>query len=336
MVLLFVLLLEVAGCPGAELDRTGLQAAANYSASRRGASLLVIQHGKSIFSDYQNGSSAGEPHKIYSGTKSFWVLAALAAEEDGILKLDEAVAATIPEWRKEPGKAEVVIRDLLTLTSGLDEASYLHSDSVVDRNGTALRIAIVATPGKRFIYGPAPFQVFGEILKRKLAPRGLTPTTYLERRVLRPLGLGAQNYKTDRVGNPLLASGFRLTAEQWARMGRLILRQGSPVLGAHALAQCFRGTSANPAYGMGFWNNRAAGQFGAREFDIEDMLERKWPAQDWRATCLCRAAPADLVASIGSGYQRLLVIPSLDLIVVRQGQDARFSDGEFLRLLLGR
>jgi hypothetical protein len=87
---------------------------------------------------------------------------------------------------------------------------------------------------------------------------------------------------------------------------------------------------------MGFWNNRAAGQFGAREFDIEDMLERKWSQQDWRAACLCRAAPADLVASIGSGYQRLFVIPSLDLIVVRQGQDARFSDGEFLRLLLDR
>ena len=58
--------------------------------------------------------------------------------------------------------------------------------------------------------------------------------------------------------------------------------------------------------------------------------------QDWRNTCLCRAAPTDLVASVGSGYQRLLVIPSLDLIVVRQGEDAKFSDGQFLRLLLGR
>ncbi|MEA3211760.1 MAG: hypothetical protein QOE70_4817 [Chthoniobacter sp.] len=334
--LLSFLLLGAVGFSGADLDRSGLQAAASYSASRRGFSLLVIQHGKTIFSDYQNGTSAGDPHKIYSGTKGFWVLAALAAEEDGILKLDEAVAATIPEWRTEPRRAQVTIRNLLTLTSGLDEAAYLHSDSVADRNGAALGVAMVAAPGERFIYGPAPLQVFGELLKRKLAPRGLTPTAYLERRVLRPLGLGAQTYKKDRAGNPLLASGFLLTAEQWARMGRLILGQGSPVVGPHALAQCLRGTSANPAFGMGFWNNRAASQSGAREFDIEDMLERKWPQQDWRATCLCRAAPADLVASVGSGYQRLFVIPSLDLIVVRQGLDARFSDGEFLRLLLGR
>jgi len=86
---------------------------------------------------------------------------------------------------------------------------------------------------------------------------------------------------------------------------------------------------------MGFWNNRAAGP-SAREFDIEDMLELDWPKQDWRETCICREAPADLVAAIGSGYQRLFVIPSLNLIIVRQGTGGHFSDAEFLRLLLAR
>ena len=86
---------------------------------------------------------------------------------------------------------------------------------------------------------------------------------------------------------------------------------------------------------MGFWNNRAAGP-GAREFDIEDMLERDWWKQEWRGTCLSREAPPDMIASVGSGYQRLIVIPSMDLIIVRLGQDAKFSDGDFLRILLGR
>ena len=35
-------------------------------------------------------------------------------------------------------------------------------------------------------------------------------------------------------------------------------------------------------------------------------------------------------------YQRLYVIPSLDLVVVRHGKGASFSDARFLRLLLGR
>jgi hypothetical protein len=65
------------------------------------------------------------------------------------------------------------------------------------------------------------------------------------------------------------------------------------------------------------------------------MLSRNWQAQDWRDACLCRGAPRDLVACIGSGYQRLYVIPSLDLVVVRHGRGGPFSDAHFLRLLLG-
>ena len=85
---------------------------------------------------------------------------------------------------------------------------------------------------------------------------------------------------------------------------------------------------------MGFWNNRSAGP-DPREFDIEDMLERDWWQQEWRDACLCRDAPADTIASVGSGYQRLIVIPSMNLIIVQLGQNARFSDGEFFRILLG-
>ena len=87
-------------------------------------------------------------------------------------------------------------------------------------------------------------------------------------------------------------------------------------------------------FAFGWWNNRAAA-FG-REVDVERMLDRKWPDQNWRDGCLCRDAPADLQACIGSGHQRLYVIPSMRLIVVRQGDGGLFSDGTFLRLLLHR
>ena len=73
-----------------------------------------------------------------------------------------------------------------------------------------------------------------------------------------------------------------------------------------------------------------------REFDFEQMLIPKWQNQDWRDACLCRDAPDDLVACIGSEGQRLYVIPSLHLIVVRQADGGSFSDAHFLRLLLGR
>src|SRR6266550_957569 len=51
--------------------------------------------------------------------------------------------------------------------------------------------------------------------------------------------------------------------------------------------------------------------------------------------CICKDAPADMVLALGSHYQRLYVIPSLKVVVVRQGSEAKFSDAHFLRLLLG-
>ena len=313
-----------------------LNAAAEYAANRRGTALLVMQGGSVLLENYSNGGSAGEPQKIYSGTKAFWNLAALAAVEEGWLDLEERVCETISEWRGVPRKERIVVRQLLDFTSGLEPEQALHAEGFGDRNATALRAASVAEPGAAFIYGPASLQVFHELLKRKLAAKAETPTRYLERKVLGPLGLGPQRYLADRAGNPLLATGFTLTARQWSKMGAFVLRGGAPVVGARTFTQIPRGSRANRAFALGFWSNRAAGTFGAREIDIEEMLEPKWFRQDWRNACICRDAPPDLLASVGSAYQRLFVIPSLELVVVRQGIDARFSDADFLRLLLGR
>ena len=43
-----------------------------------------------------------------------------------------------------------------------------------------------------------------------------------------------------------------------------------------------------------------------------------------------------MVVALGSGYQRLFIIPSMNALIVRQGLKARFSDAHFLRLALGR
>ena len=92
------------------LDPAALQSAADYSADHHGTSCLVIQKGKTLLEEHSGRSNAATPERIYSGTKAFWNLAALAAAEDGILDLDERVADTIPGWRKDPRKAQVTIR----------------------------------------------------------------------------------------------------------------------------------------------------------------------------------------------------------------------------------
>jgi CubicO group peptidase (beta-lactamase class C family) len=296
---------------------------------------LVIQGGKTILEDYGNGGGRRQTVKIFSGTKGFWVLCALKAVSEGILSLEEKVANTISEWRDQRGKDQVTVRQLLTFCSGLDAANELHGDGFEDRDAIALRTPLVGPVGRSFIYGPAALQVFHELFKRKLAPRSQTPTQYLERQVLAPLGLGPQRYLADQRGNPLLATGFMMTARHWARLGQLILEGGAPVIPATLLAECFQGTGPNPAFGMGFWNNFRSSRPRARVVDVEETLEPKWDRQNWNDACLSREAPPDLVAGIGSGNQRLFVIPSLGLVVVRQGAPSKFSDAEFLRILLG-
>ncbi len=332
--LLFLGCLFLAASAGraAGLDPGAVGKAAKYSAAHHGLSFLAIQNGRTLLEQYPKGGGEESAWRIYSGTKAFWNLAALAAAEDGILGLDERVAETIASWRSNSRKSRVTIRQLLDFSCGLAPGFSLQQNEFKNRDKAALRLPMVADPGEAFIYGPSALQVFHQLLQEKL--HGESPTHYLERRVLRRLGLGPQRYLEDRAANPLLAAGFTLSARQWAKMGELVLARGKPVVRPETLAQSWRGSPANRAFSLGWWNNRAAP--GGRKFDFEAMLRSKWSRQEWKDACLCREAPSDLVACIGSDYQRLYVIPSLDLVVVRHGAGGLFSDAKFLRLLLGK
>ena len=322
------------------LKPQSLRDAADYSASRRGSSLLVLQHGAILLEDYPNGGGARVTHQIYSGTKTFFTMATLVAEQEGLLHLDEPVCHTITEWRDDPQRAAITIRELMNFSDGLDPAFHLHSNEVADRNAFALHTPVVAPRGAAFIYGPSHGQLLCEVLRRKLASHGETPYGYLQHKVLTPLGYGSVEHRSDAKGMPLVASGMRLTARQWSAFGLMILGRGTlgkrTIVKEHEFAQCFEATRINPMFGLGFWLNSSANRGNSRETDIEKLLEKKWQEQDWHQRCICTSAPSDLVAAVGSGYNRLFVIPSLGLVIVRQGSDARFSDAEFLRRILRR
>jgi CubicO group peptidase (beta-lactamase class C family) len=310
--------------------------AAKYSESKRGIALLVVQNGSTVFEHYANGAIRDGRWPIFSGTKSFWGIAALCAVRDGLIKLDDHVADTITEWKTDPRKSRITIRQLLNQTDGIEPAPHLHSQSIDDRNSVAVHLPNVAEPGLVFAYGPSHLQIFSELLRRKL--NGRSTISYIQENVLSPLGLTSLEFKRDRRGNPLPASGFELSAPEWARFGELIIGRGSyntrQIVPAALLQEAFVGSAANSSYGLTFWLNRQAPN--AREIDIEKELDFPWQRARWNGICVCRAAPPDLIVALGSAYQRLFVIPSLKLVIVRQGRDAKFSDAHFLRLLLGR
>lgn len=305
----------------ARAERARFRDAAAYSRAHAGDALLVVRGDSVVFEQYDNGYRRDRPHPIASGTKSFACALAAAAVEDGILAWDEPVAATVEEMASPADRARVTVRHLLSLTSGLApmnlgadgrEARYHYANAPL--------LPMRAAPGERWAYGDAQLDLFGELVRRKLAGRGEDPLAYLERRVLRPIGLSGYTWARDAGGNPLLAGGAEMTARGWARFGMLVRDggrwQGQAVLREELLGECFRGSAAQPAYGLAFWLNA--------------------PTPAGRALYDGHGGLPGMVASLGFGNQNLFVIPSLGLVVVRLGRpDDGYRPRELLARLLG-
>lgn len=305
------------GAADARRERQRFRDATAYSRAHGGDAVLVLRGDSVVFESYHNGYRAGEPHPVASGTKGFTCALAVAAAQDGLLSLDEPVARALPEMEGSM-RGAITVRHLLSLTSGLEPNNRLPDGREPDDHyANAALLPLRAAPGTRWAYGDGPFDLFGALLRRRLAATGEDPLAYLERRVLRPIGVSGHQWVRDRAGSPLFAGGARLTAREWARFGRLVRDsgrwEGSEVLPAAGLRECFRGSAARPDYGLGWWLNPAG------------------PA----GTPLVAGHP-DLVAQLGYGNQGLFVLPSRDLVVVRLGgPHPLFRVGEFLARLLG-
>lgn len=300
-------------------------AAAAYSAGSDGVSLLVLERGREVFRDHPKGPE--RPFELASGTKSFTGVLAAAMVQDGLLRLDERCAETLTEWRSEPVKRDATIRSLLQLSSGVGTGRIGRPPSYARAVAEP-----VAGPAGLFRYGPTPFQVFGEIVRRKLvaARRPDDVLAFMTERLFRPIGLDVGGWRT-QDGQPNLPSGAQLTATAWARLGQMVQDGGRGLVDASALAAGFESSTANPGYGISWWLLRPGLVPPGPNAGIDqDEFER--------------LGGLDVRMAAGAGNQRLYLIPERELVVVRQadrlgaalmGRGPTWSDVDFLSHLLG-
>ena len=280
-------------------------AASAYSAARHGAAVLVMQNGKVICETFAGEGSVDNRMELASGTKSFTGMMLAAAVQDKLLTLDEPVAKTLPEWREDPVKSQVTIRQLLSLTSGL-----VSQIGVPPEYAKAITMPLTYAPGERFSYGPGPYQVFGEVMKRKLAAAGqpADPLSYMKRRFLDPLGMTRIQWRRTPGGDPYLPQGAILTAREWAIYGEFVRGgariKGKAVVDPATFKALFVGSKANPAYGLTWWLPHAP----VRPDPVSATADFAIRSSE---------LPADLVVAAGAGNQRLYVIPSRGLTIVR-------------------
>lgn len=318
------------------------RAAADYNARLGGVSFLVMENGRTTFENYPNGGAPERAWELASGTKSFSGVLAAVAVKDGLLRLDERASDTLAEWRADGLKKDVTLRQILTLTSGLKPARVGKPPSYAD----AVNFPMLAEPGATFEYGPLNFQIFGEILRRKLQSfeggRFKTPLDYLQARIFDPLGMRPAQWNRDADGQPNLPSGADFTAREWAQFGEFVRlggrHEGRLLVDEQALAENFVGSDVNAGYGLTWWLNATPkDETLARSRTMRE-------ASDLFTHPRRHELPEDLFMAAGAGGQRLYVIPSRGLVVVRQypklfelgkrSRSRQFSDVELLLALL--
>ncbi len=295
-----------------------------YSREHRGEALLIVKGEKTIYESYVIGRGGSFPWFLASGTKSFSGAMCAAAIEDGLISgFDEKVSDTITEWKGDPRRSKITIRQLLSLTSGISSGQIGSVPSYAD----AVRSPSIAEPGERFAYGPVPFQIFGELMKRKLKDRNETVYAYLKRRILDPIGLKPFGWRGSDA-DPLLPQGASMTAGEWAKFGILLKNggnwNGKQIIAKRYLDELVKGTNANPGYGITFWLNAEGKDPAGRPRG--QMVGSRDDKRQVRG--------GDVYMAAGAGDQRLYVIPSLDVVVVRFGFFGGFDDREFLDLLI--
>jgi CubicO group peptidase (beta-lactamase class C family) len=304
--------------------------ARQYHESAGGQTLVILQDGKVICENYANGGSADAPQMLASGSKSFVGIAALAAIEDGLIQLDECVSDTLPEWKNDPVKSKITCRQLLTLTSGLtagERGAAMNSPAWKE----IIAKPMSGKPGEQFEYGAYHLIAFCEALQRKLGNESFE--AYLKRRVLDPIGITVKWQGRCADGNPQVGGGAHLTARDWATFGQFVLNNGEwngkQIIRAGLFDLVKQGTPQNPAYGLTWWLKKdvpdsIVAQVPILQRDMGDIVQSDW-------------LPEDLFMAAGAGKQRLYIIPSMKLVVARQGPMSaanRFSDAEFLSRLL--
>lgn len=335
-------------------DSAAFAAAVAYATKTDGQAVLVLHKGVRVFEQYMRGGSVNTRQMLASGSKSFVGVATIAAVADGWMQLDAPVSQYLTEWRTDARKSRITVRQLLSLESGLETGNM--GTGCGGRGATwsdAVAAKSLYEPGTHFAYGPFPFIAMGAAIERAHPKESFD--AYLTNRILKPLGVTVEWRAKCADGKPQLAGGAAMTARDWATFGEFIRRGGvhgsTRLLPDSLVKQLFKPSTSNAMYGMSWWlrgavfvQNPADGVSertapnAARPTLRERLRARRQRPDNAAVTTAARnAIPQDLVMAAGAGKQRLYLIPSRELVIVRMGNlrgGGEFDDAVFLSTLL--
>ena len=278
------------------------------------AAYVVVYKGQIIAERYARGATATTRLPGWSMTKTIQSSLVGLLEQDGRLALHARVP--IAAW-STPGdpRRDTTLADLLRMSAPIScrnrEIWFDYNgwrrdgypDSLYDIHGPddtyayAIGRPPIGADEPRGVYTNCQPLVVGQVLKQLLAQSGTNWFAFARERLFTPLGLRSMVVEPDRVGNPVSSAYSYAVARDWARLG-LLYQQEGVWQGKHLFSPEFMAFVRAPAP---YWTNV------------------KYAGQVWLNNENCTRFPCDSYQMNGIEGQRVVIIPSLDLVVARLG-----------------
>jgi CubicO group peptidase (beta-lactamase class C family) len=203
--------------------------------------VLVSVDGETALSYYRDRRPADYAH-VWSVTKSVMSILVGIAIDEGRLRLDQTLAELLPAHADEMTDEikSVTLRQLLTMTAGIQGGRPLVDTSADDLIGDFVSAALVSEPGTAFLYSNASAHLVGAVL-RVAVDRPLLD--YAREKLFDPLGIDTRpawqgwdietglrkpgfGWGTDREGTNSGCCLLKLTAPDMLKIGQLYLDGG--------------------------------------------------------------------------------------------------------------
>ncbi len=297
-----------------EIPAEALQTALDFAEAQNSVALLVIHRDELVLEQYWQGHPPDGLVNSMSMVKSLLaLLIGIAIEEGHIQSLEDSVSTYLPEWADDP-RGDITLADLLYMQSGLENdnrVDTIRSDLVQlymgsNANKVALNVPLESEPGAVYSYNNFNSQLLSVVLERAT---GNPFAGYLSTRLWQPLQNGDGFVWLDRPnGNAKPFCCFFATPRDWARVGQMLLRQGkvgdAQVVPTEWIQKMVEPSPLEPTFGLHIW-------IKARTNDYPQVN---------------RGSTAPFIADDtfyldGRHHQRVYVIPSHDLVIVRIGED---------------
>ena len=277
-----------------------LKEAFDFAGTKNSFGLIVLQNGRVVKEQYWNNWTTDTRYNIASAGKSVIGFLTGIAQQDKLIDINQPSATYLGTgWTSLPADREqlIKVKHHLSMTTGLD-------DGVTDLNCTDPScLKYKADAGTRWAYHNAAYFKLHDVLT--LVSRQ-TLNAYSKAKLFDKIGL-PNAFWFDRV--------LYCTTREAARFGSLILRKGKWENNAllsdsnYFAAMIQPSQTLNNSYGYLWWLN------GKQNFLLPSL-------QFVFNGSLAPNAPADMYMALGKDDKKIYVVPSLNAVVVRLGDDA--------------